>query len=778
MVAFSQPLRASTSTINLIDSDSEEGKKSKKIAAGGEDVKKADKVGAGRDNVKKSKKIAADKALEIKPSVHVKRERHEAQSMGSKVPRGHALMDLWRPHEGNGPCRGRRESPCVFGKWSTPAPAAPSGCCDLCDVSILSALNANMPARLTHVLNGLDQEVLEKGFTYVRDALGSKAEAEYRGRVQRARHRLDPARARRGPRPRKERPEQPSEHLLRMCCGRDGQACVFGHDLQPVEATPPTGCELCDPDRMKLLFRDHPGRLTGLLRVLEESALTRALSFMEVTIGETAAADFKKRVARARRRRDPERPKRKARGLFGGDAPEVEVQTAAKERRVKLYGYDSVASQMLEPYGESALDNMSLEQLWKATTKGSKRTAYHSHLAAPQDTDPWNVGAGISMTAAALLASIKNFKSADMKRLIVPELYEKVTQEVAELEPMLLALNFGKGSSNQDAAAGFRDAKRAKTTSGANVIASAVKPMDPVKAAASFRTWLLKEKSAFRSFLFILDFTDAVQARMNKPEARSSGEACDATGLFGGDAPEVEVQTAAKERRVKLYGYDSVASQMLEPYGESALDNMSLEQLWKATTKGSKRTAYHSHLAAPQDTDPWHVGAGISMTAAALLASIKNFKSADMKRLIVPELYEKVTQEVAELEPMLLALNFGKGSSNQDAAAGFRDAKRAKTTSGANVIASAVKPMDPVKAAASFRTWLLKEKSAFRSFLFILAGSNSYYTGHAAELVARAAVKFKPMSEQDFTDAVQARMNKPEARSSGEACDATGLFDA
>ena len=100
------------------------------------------------------------------------------------------------------------------------------------------------------------------------------------------------------------------------------------------------------------------------------------------------------------------------------------------------------------------------------------------------------------------------------------------------------------------------------------------------------------------------------------------------------------------------------------------------------------------------------------------------------------------------------------------------------TTAGGNVIDPSANPMDPLKAASEFRAWLLKEKSAFRSFLFILAGNNTYYTGHTAELVARAAVKCKPMSEQDFLQAVTARVRKPETRETSKACDGTGLFDA
>ena len=70
------------------------------------------------------------------------------------------------------------------------------------------------------------------------------------------------------------------------------------------------------------------------------------------------------------------------------------------------------------------------------------------------------------------------------------------------------------------------------------------------------------------------------------------------------------------------------------------------------------------------------------------------------------------------------------------------------------------------------------DRRAFRSFLFILSGNNTYYTGHTAELVARAAVKCKPMSEQDFCQAVTARMRKPETQETSKACDGTGLFDA
>ena len=249
-------------------------------------------------------------------------------------------------------------------------------------------------------------------------------------------------------------------------------------------------------------------------------------------------------------------------------------------------------------------------------------------------------------------------------------------------------------------------------------------------------------------------------------------------GLFA-DA-DAAPKESKEERRTKLYPYDSVAALMLEPYGESALDTMSLAQVWSGTVKGNKRCAYHSHLAASQQADPWHVGAGVSLTAAAMLAAIKNFKSSDMQKIIVPTLYQKVMDEIKTLEPVLQALNFGRGSATATASSSFRDAKRLKTTA-STPVTGASGAMNPDQAAKAFRAWLATEKSPLRSMLFILSANNTFYTGHTAELVARAAVVCKPMSEDDFVAAVRARCQQPADKPDvpgAASSDATGLFDA
>ena len=75
-----------------------------------------------------------------------------------------------------------------------------------------------------------------------------------------------------------------------------------------------------------------------------------------------------------------------------------------------------------------------------------------------------------------------------------------------------------------------------------------------------------------------------------------------ADGLFGAGATSSPAATAATEsRRVKLFPWDSPAMQLLEPYGESAIDNLSMPKLWEAVSKGNQKAKYHSHLCAGSD---------------------------------------------------------------------------------------------------------------------------------------------------------------------------------
>eukprot|EP00971_Amphidinium_carterae_P013658 269096-Amphidinium_carterae.1 len=208
----------------------------------------------------------------------------------------------------------------------------------------------------------------------------------------------------------------------------------------------------------------------------------------------------------------------------------------------------------------------------------------------------------------------------------------------------------------------------------------------------------------------------------------ASAAASTAGGLFSTAAPTSPTVAAAVdksvERRARLYPYDSVASQMLEPYSSSFSDTMSLQEVWKGSSSGSKKTKYHSHLCADQGTDAWHIGAGISQTAAAILAAITHLKTENMKKLLDADVCAKVMSEIKDLEPHLQQLNLGKGSQNERDSGSFRAVKKRKTASTSEVQPSNEETV--LKAAGAFQKWLAQESSPLRFTLFLLAGKQQF----------------------------------------------------
>eukprot|EP00439_Symbiodinium_sp_Y106_P077467 s413_g16.t1 len=237
-------------------------------------------------------------------------------------------------------------------------------------------------------------------------------------------------------------------------------------------------------------------------------------------------------------------------------------------------------------------------------------------------------------------------------------------------------------------------------------------------------------------------------------------------GFFGDANAAAPEESTRGERHVKLFPWDSVASQLFEPFQESAIDDLIFKEICSGAAKGNKKTAYHSHLCANIAKDPWHVGAGIPQTAAILQDAIKNYKSQDMQQLIKDELRAKIDKDVAMLETILEKLNVGKGS-QADTPSGaaavwegprdmqqlIKDELRAKihkdvamletileklnssqasrdagTNSAAKKAKTSAGPVttptekEVVQAAKALHAWLSEERTPFRSLLFILAG--------------------------------------------------------
>ena len=234
----------------------------------------------------------------------------------------------------------------------------------------------------------------------------------------------------------------------------------------------------------------------------------------------------------------------------------------------------------------------------------------------------------------------------------------------------------------------------------------------------------------------------------------------EAAGLFAAPgSPEMSHGGASKAKRTKLYPTDHVAVKLFDPYGPSTLSEHSLKDLWKATAAGGKNVAFHSHLAADLETQPWKVGTGISVTCAALLAGIAGLEKENIVKLLKPELLKKAMDEAAMLKPALEVLNFGKGSEgNKDRGTTMSSLKRQKNNEGAAVGVGRRADADSVRAAvATLHEWLSKPNSALRGILMILAGDGVFYAAHAAEKVARSCVHHKPADKAHLTKAALTR---------------------
>ncbi|CAE7621678.1 pif1 [Symbiodinium sp. CCMP2592] len=118
-----------------------------------------------------------------------------------KNKRGEYFIQKWAAHEGHGFCKGLR-GPCVMGIRGAAARAGPSGLCDLCNLNDIALLHHHGQGRLTHLLLQLAAPEADQALACI-STVDNDIAKDLRHRMDRARHRKDPNRPRRGPRSKK-----------------------------------------------------------------------------------------------------------------------------------------------------------------------------------------------------------------------------------------------------------------------------------------------------------------------------------------------------------------------------------------------------------------------------------------------------------------------------------------------------------------------------------------------------------------------------------------------
>ena len=253
--------------------------------------------------------------------------------------------------------------------------------------------------------------------------------------------------------------------------------------------------------------------------------------------------------------------------------------------------------------------------------------------------------------------------------------------------------------------------------------------------------------------------------------------------LFAGGADAADRDDKASNasgggnKRIKLYPFDSTASQIFNPYGKAGLNTVNLQQLWGVIKAGTRKAKFTSELAATEaDGGDFRIGIGISRIAEAIIVAIQHLDDPIMAKILNNDLLKKAQVEGHALLPHLRLLDAGK-EMGDDGTLNVSALKKQRTASGSAAKAARQRE-DVEQAAKSLHAWLNKPESALRAMLHLLAGDGCFFAAAVAEKSARAWAAKKPAVEQDCVNAALARFRPTPARAASEQqSDTAGLFD-
>ena len=135
-----------------------------------------------------------------------------------------------------------------------------------------------------------------------------------------------------------------------LCRGLNG-VCTLGENNQPANAGCDGLCDLCNVEDLPMLHRLGQGRLTYLLLQLSENKAEMVLARIQSMIDEDMATDLRQRMARARRRKAADRPRRGRRGPYKSKSSGLEKKNKKEEHQgnaKKRRRSDSASSQTPE----------------------------------------------------------------------------------------------------------------------------------------------------------------------------------------------------------------------------------------------------------------------------------------------------------------------------------------------------------------------------------------------------------------------------------------------
>ena len=193
------------------------------------------------------------------------------------------------------------------------------------------------------------------------------------------------------------------------------------------------------------------------------------------------------------------------------------------------------------------------------------------------------------------------------------------------------------------------------------------------------------------------------------------------------------------KKRVCLRNYDHVPAQMLNPMGESGIEQASLKYLWETMQKGNKATSYFSEYCS-EDTGRQAIA--FNRFCEVMPAAIERLQASISAQFLKPAIYDEAMKEAKAMMPHLAVLNRGRASGV--ATSSIRGSAYASSPS------SSTDPAAVREAAEHIYDWLKKEKSMLRFLVAFVSGSGIFYVAQCHEKSSRAFLECYGITQEQF----------------------------
>ena len=189
------------------------------------------------------------------------------------------------------------------------------------------------------------------------------------------------------------------------------------------------------------------------------------------------------------------------------------------------------------------------------------------------------------------------------------------------------------------------------------------------------------------------------------------------------------------KKRVCLRHYDLVPSQMLNPMGESGIEQASLKYLWETMQKRNEATSYFSYYCSK---DIGRQAIALSTFCEVMLAAIERVQASISANILKQAIYDEAMQEAKALKPYLIVLNRGLSFG------------AAPSSIYASSPPSSTDPAAVREAAEHIYEWLKKERSMLRWLVAFCSGAGIFFVAECHEKSSRAFLECYGLTKEQF----------------------------